>query len=352
LQLREIAANLENPVLLTHAPDSPAALYVLEQPGRIRVVTQDGLRDAPFLDISGRVGSSGSEQGLLGLAFSPDFAKDNFLYVNYTGTDGGTVVSRFLAKPDRSSADPKSEFVILKQDQPYANHNGGNLAFGPDGMLYIGFGDGGSGGDPENRAQNTSTLLGKLLRIDVRGAKKGAPYAVPADNPKLTGDAKPEIWALGLRNPWRFSFDRANGDLYIGDVGQNAIEEVDYLPAGQSGANFGWKLREGDAAYDGGEKSADMIDPVAVYPHAEGCSVIGGFVYRGGAIPSLTGAYVFGDYCNGSVWKIQRGADGGWTKADKILESGAQISSFGEDLSGELYLVDHNGTVHIIVAAP
>ena len=348
IELTKIIEDLDKPVYLTHANDGSGALYIVEQAGKVRVYENDKVRAAPFLDISARVGSSGNEQGLLSIAFSPTYPKDGFFFVNYTDKDGDTIISRFTANKGHSAGDIKSELRILKIDQPYANHNGGLIKFGPDGMLYVGMGDGGSAGDPENRAQNMKVLLGKLLRIDVSKASKAKPYAIPADNPKWkTGEgagARAEIWSSGLRNPWRFSFDRITGDLFIADVGQNAYEEVNFQPAQQGGANYGWKAREGFEKYDG-DKQPTFTEPIAQYPHTDGCSVTGGYVYRGTAIPGLAGAYLYGDYCQGSIWTLKPGADGKWQN-EKLFDDNLRIASFGEDAAGELYVVDHGGVIY------
>jgi glucose/arabinose dehydrogenase len=269
---------------------------VLEKPGRIRVVKDNALTPIPFLDITDRVGSSQSEQGLLGLAFHPDFTKNGFLYLNYTDLQGDTVVSRFAVSGDPDQVDPASEMVLLKLPQPAANHNGGHLAFGPDGYLYIGTGDGGAAGDRFGNGQNGRTLLGAMLRLDVAG---GQPYTVPPDNPFVGNqDVRDEIWALGLRNPWRYSFDRQTGDLYIADVGQNQYEEVNIQLAGNPGGqNYGWPIMEATHCFPAGQACdpTDLTLPVAEYDHSQGCSVTGGYVYRGQEYPMLTGIYLFGD---------------------------------------------------------
>jgi glucose/arabinose dehydrogenase len=253
------------------------------------------------------------------------------------------VIARFTAGPGAAQADPKSEKILLQVKQPYPNHNGGGVAFGPDGYLYLALGDGGSFGDPQNRAQSPDTLLGKLLRIDVN---QGDPYAAPPTNPYARGGGLPEIWAIGLRNPWRFSFDRLTGDLYIGDVGQDQWEEIDFLPAGSpGGTNFGWRYREGTHAYTGRPPlGVSLVDPVWEYRHDEGCSVTGGFVYRGQKFSTLQGTYIYGDYCIGTVWGLKRAANGAWQN-QVFAKVKASISSFGQDLSGELYLLDHNGNI-------
>lgn len=332
-----VASGLERPTDLAGAGEG--RLLVLEQPGRVRLIVNGGLQAAPFLDITDRVGSQGNEQGLLGIALHPQFAENGFFYLDYTNRAGATVISRFQTLADGTRADPASEKILLTIDQPYANHNGGSLAFGPDGMLYIGTGDGGSAGDPQGNGQKLTTLLGKLLRIDVNG---GDPYAIPADNPFADGQqGRKEIWAYGLRNPWRFSFDRLTGDLWIADVGQNAWEEINFQPAGApGGVNYGWNFREGAHPYRGEPPAGlSLTDPVAEYPHPEGCSVTGGFVYRGENLPEFFGIYLYGDYCNGRVWGLLRQPDGSW-QSQLLFETGTYLSSFGEDVSGELYLLD------------
>ncbi|HYE76703.1 MAG TPA: PQQ-dependent sugar dehydrogenase, partial [bacterium] len=312
LRLRPLVRGLERPVEVT-SPPNDKRLFIIEQPGRIRVVGADGkLRATPFLDIVDRVVSSGNEQGLLGLAFAPDYAKSGYFFVNYTGRGGDTYVTRFQrdpANPDKANV--ASELRIYFARQPFSNHNGGCMRFGPDGMLYVGLGDGGAGGDPGNRAQDLASPLGKLLRLDVRGATAQKPYAVPADNPfvKQKG-ALPEIWAYGLRNPWRFAFDRQNGDLWIADVGQNKWEEVDWVTARNApGANYGWRCREGAHAFKPKDCGGRLVEPVFEYGHDErgGYSITGGFVYRGRAYPALAGYYVCADYVSGNVWLLRPG---------------------------------------------
>ena len=342
IALVEWVVGLENPVYLTHA-GRPDLLYVVEQPGRIRVIRAGSLLRTPFLDISDHVGSSGNEQGLLSVAFAPDFATSRRLYVDYTDIKGDTVIAGFIADDD-FEAQPASEWRVLSIDQPYANHNGGQLQFGPDGMLYIGMGDGGSQGDPNNNAQNLNALLGKLLRIDVSHSTADAPYLVPADNPALAGAHRPEIWALGLRNPWRFSFDRVSGALYIGDVGGSEVEEVDVQAAGLGGVNYGWRVREGTRERNG-EREPGMVDPVHEYEHgADGCSITGGYVYRGAALKGWQGAYFYSDYCSGKLWALTQ--DGAvWTNT-LVLSTGYPITSFGEDAQGELYVVARSGEIY------
>ena len=329
-----IASGLNRPVDIQSANDGSGRLFIIEKSGYIRVYENGKLLASPFLDITGRVNAGSNEMGLLGLAFSPDYKQNGYFYVNYTGDGGNTRISRFHASGN--SADSSSENVLLIIKQPYQNHNGGALAFGPDGYLYAGLGDGGSAGDPHKNGQNTAVLLGKILRLNVNN---GNPYSIPSDNP--FGN---EVWAYGLRNPWRISFDRATGDLWIGDVGQDKWEEIDYLPAGsQGGANFGWSIMEGNHNYDG-EPQPGMLPPVAEYSHKEGgCSVIGGYVYRG-TIPEWNGVYIYGDYCSGKVWVLIP-SDGQW-QSQVMFEMGVTITSFGQDESGEIYLSSDNGNIY------
>jgi len=336
-QWQTIASGLVRPVDLQ--PDGSGRLFIIEKMGRIRILQDGQLLDQPFLNITDRVGSDGNEQGLLGLAFHPQYAQNGRFFVNYTDTNGDTVIARYQVSSDPNVADPNDEVKLVGVDQPYANHNGGVLTFGPDGYLYAGLGDGGSQGDPNGNGQNTGVLLGKILRLDVDSAE---PYAIPRDNP--FGN---EVWAYGLRNPWRLSFDRLTGELYIGDVGQNAWEEIDYLPAGSpGGTNFGWNLREGAHDYNG-SASPDLTEPVAEYSHQEGgCSVTGGFVYRG-SMSEWNGIYLYGDYCTGFIWGLIRGNDG-WQK-QQLFEINDRITSFGQNAAGEIYLLGDNGTVYQLV---
>lgn len=346
IRLTEVAAGLSGPVFLT-APRPDARLFVVEQPGRIRVVENGTLLPTPFLDITDRV-SSGGERGLLSVAFHPSYAANGYFYVDYTDRNGDTRIERYRVGADRNRADPASARLILQVAQPFANHNGGLVAFGPDGKLYVGMGDGGSGGDPLGHGQNRATLLGDILRIDVDA---GDPYAVPPDNPFVgQAGARGEIWATGVRNPWRFAFDREAGLLYLADVGQNALEEVNVVPAASAGLNFGWNVMEGSRCFSPAEGCGrtGLVVPVLEYGHAEGCSVTGGYVYRGSRIPALRGHYFYADYCRGWIRSFRH--QGGqaldrreWTPGDV-----GSVLSFGEDAAGELYVLSANGCVYRI----
>ena len=333
LDFEVVAEGFEAPLGVVDAPDGSPRLFVVEQVGRIRSFGSGG-RPRDFLDISERI-SAGGEQGLLGLAFHPDYERNRRFFVNYTDPNGDTVISEFAGG---SSADASSERILLTVDQPFANHNGGQLAFGPDGYLYIALGDGGSAGDPEDNGQSLDTFLGKLLRIDVDGER---PYAIPRDNPFSEGtQALPEIWAYGLRNPWRFSFDRETGDLWIADVGQSAIEEVNREPADSSGGlNYGWRVFEGDDCFADDCDLQEHAGPFATYPHDFGCSITGGYVYRGDAYPDLRGGYIAGDYCSGNVWLFAADAHR-IGEVDPVADTEFSITSFGEGDDGELYLAD------------
>jgi glucose/arabinose dehydrogenase len=348
-----VVRGLASPVDLQVPAGERERLFVVEQGGRIRIV-RGGAIAATFLDIASRVGSGG-ERGLLGLAFHPRYAENGRFFVNYTDRAGDTHISEFRASGSADAADAGSERQILFVRQPFANHNGGGLAFGGDGMLYIALGDGGSGGDPFGNGQSLATHLGKLLRIDV---DRGTPYAVPSDNPFVgRPGALPEIWAYGLRNPWRFAFDRTTNDLFIGDVGQNAVEEIDATPAPRRGGeNYGWNVMEGTRCFRPatGCSTAGLTLPVVEYGHADGCSVTGGVVYRGCRMPGYHGSYLYGDYCTGLIRSFR--LEGGravdqrdWTSAlGRGIDS---ISAFGADADGEVYLVDHDGEVYKIVPA-
>ncbi len=348
-------ANLKKPVLVTDAGDGSGRLFIVEQRGDILIAENGRVRETPFLNLRGKVNSQDNERGLLSVAFHPDYKNNGIFFVDYTGEpDGATVIERYRVSADPNVADANSGRVILEFAQPEANHNGGMMAFGPDGYLYIGTGDGGGAGDehgPIGNGQNLNTLLGKMLRIDVNAD----PYAIPADNPFVNrADAKPEIWAYGLRNPWRFSFDRATGDLYIGDVGQGSREEIDFQAASaHGGENYGWRIMEGDECYDAAQNCArtDLIPPIAVYSHDFGCSVTGGYVYRGQTYAWLDGQYLFADYCSGIVWATARDANGVW-QTRRVGKFDDTISSFGQDANGELYVVGHgNGVIYKLTAS-
>ena len=339
--LEVVTGGLDAPLAIAHAGDGSGRIFVAEQGGRVRIVRDGALEPDPLFDISDRI-SAGGERGLLGLAFHPDFATDPRVFVDYTDRAGNTVVSSFTVT-DGERVDTSNETIILRVEQPYGNHNGGALAFGPDGYLYVATGDGGAGGDPHDFGQAFNTHLGKVLRIDVDASSGDRAYGIPDDNPFVDRDgAAPEIWLTGLRNPWRLSFDRATGDLWIGDVGQGAWEEIDVARSGRGGLNFGWNIREGFECYpqefDDCESSGLTL-PVAVYGHDFGCSVTGGLVYRGSAQPVLVGGYVFADYCSGNVWLLDPSTD---EPQDPVLalESGRSISSFGEDEAGEAFATD------------
>lgn len=382
ISLQNVAGGFELPVGITHAGDGSGRLFVLEQAGRIRLLKDGAAVDPPFLDIVERVGFPGglySEEGLLGLAFPPGFGdyKDHF-YVYYTTNDGNNQLSRFRLASVPDIADPNSEEKILFLEHTYSNgHNGGQLAFGPDGYLYIGTGDGGGAYDPRDNAEKLSALLGKILRIDVEAIKappisggfqvflplfgknsaapyQPAAYSIPVDNP-FAGQpgARGEIWAFGLRNPWRFSFDRVTGDLYISDVGEDDYEEVNFQPASSTGGeHYGWNTMEGDHCVEEPCNKDAYTRPVAEYPHTNDpnrCSVVGGFVYRGPDFPDVQGIYFYVDYCSGEMWGLQH--DGAGWQVQEMLDASQNFTSFGEDQAGELYLVDHHaGTVFRLIS--
>ncbi|MCX6878564.1 MAG: PQQ-dependent sugar dehydrogenase [Verrucomicrobia bacterium] len=363
IAVRRVAAGFERPVWAGMPRNIDGKLWVMEQAGRVWIVDlASGQRSPePFLDIRGEVSRKGNEEGLLGLAFEPDFQLSGRYYVNFTDTEHFTRIVRF-SSDNHATTEVATAEVVLRFKQPYENHNGGWLGFGPDGMLYIGNGDGGSGNDPQNHAQTLDTLLGKILRLDV-SPHRG--YQVPANNPFVNNKAaKPEIWASGVRNPWRCSFDRQTGDFWFGDVGQNAWEEINFMPKGKgAGANYGWRLREGAVATPqegvGGAAPAGAIEPVYVYPHGsgpkEGLSVTGGYVYRG-PIAELQGRYVFADYQNPRIWSLvlKDGKAADFKDHTDALQPAAGrialISSFAEDNQGNLFILDHSGAVYQIVA--
>ncbi|MFN8419210.1 MAG: PQQ-dependent sugar dehydrogenase [Anaerolineae bacterium] len=347
-----IADGFELPVYITDAQDDSGRLFVVEKPGRIRIIKDGDVIEKPYLDITELVKSSGNEQGLLSFAFHPKYAENGYLYVDYTDLNGDHAVARYqVSADDPDVADPETAKLLLSVPDQYPNHNGGLLKFGPDGYLYIGMGDGGGGGDPLGSGQRTTSLLGKILRIDV---DNGDPYAIPSDNPFVDGkNGAPEVWAYGLRNPWRFSFDRDNGDLYIGDVGQNQYEEIDYYPAGTPGGlNFGWNVMEASHCFASASSNCakdNLTLPVAEYSHAKGNSVTGGYVYRGTKYPKAEGYYLYGDFGSARVWAMIKNADGTFESTEVgMLDIG--LSSFGEDETGELYVTDYyNGGVYRLV---
>ena len=352
-----VASGLSQPVGVVAAPGDTTRLFLVEKTGAIRILQGGSLRPRPFLDLNARV-SGGSEQGLLGLAFHPGYAANGRFFVDYTDLSGDTRVVEFQvsANPDSAGATEKE---ILFVDQPFANHNGGQLAFGPDGKLYVGLGDGGSGGDPQGNGQNLGTLLGKILRLDVDAA---SPYAVPADNPFVgRAGARGEIWSYGLRNPWRFSFDAETGAMWIGDVGQDSWEEIDVEPAAQGGRNYGWNRMEGTHCYPPGTtcNPLGITLPIAEYDHGAGCSVTGGFVYRGMELPELRGTYFYGDYCTGIVRSLrlvngEAAVPRDWTPVLRTAAGGPMqgLSSFGLDSNGELYWTLLSGEVYRLARRP
>ncbi|MBY0278657.1 PQQ-dependent sugar dehydrogenase [Candidatus Binatia bacterium] len=348
LRLARVVEGLDQPLFVTFAPGDPSRLFVVEQTGRIRIVRDGTLLDAPFVDLSDRISCCG-ERGLLGLAFAPSYRQSGRFFVDFTNRDGDTEVvelARGASADVASSATVRRFFTVA---QPYANHNGGMLAFGPDGFLHVGLGDGGSAGDPQNNAQNPDVKLGKILRIDVD--------AYPTPPPGNVAGGDPDVLHRGLRNPWRFSFDRATGDLYVGDVGQNQLEEIDVAPAGAGPQNFGWRVMEASQCYQPPDAcdTTGLTLPVAEYDHGVGCSVTGGYVYRGAALPGLVGRYLYGDYCSNRVFSF-RWSDGAASEVieltddldpDGVLNG---LTSFGEDAAGELYLTSQDGSVFRIEA--
>jgi len=358
VRLEPVASGLTQPTSVVNAGDGSGRLFVTQQTGLVRIVQDGAPLEKPFLDLSGEV-STGGERGLLGVAFHPNYAQNGRFFVNYTNTDGNTVVSEFAVSDDLNVAAPTSERVLLTLTQPYPNHNGGNLVFGPDHYLYIGTGDGGAGGDPEHNGQDTGALLGKMLRIDVDNVPDGKPYGVPESNPFVgASEAEPEVWAYGLRNPWRFSFDRQTGDLWIADVGQNRIEEVNRQPAASTGGeNYGWNLTEGSSCFDPADpmnasESCDKTGltlPVLEYTHDEGKSITGGYVYRGEQVPALNGHYVYGDFASRTIWSAAAESEG--YSSSTLLDAGFNVVAFGEDEAGELYVADYGGTLYRFASA-
>ncbi|MCB9082537.1 MAG: PQQ-dependent sugar dehydrogenase [Lewinellaceae bacterium] len=346
LVIEPISSGFNQPVDIAHAGDG--CLFIVEKGGTIRILRADGsLSPQAFLDIDSRVNSQASERGLLGLAFHPDYENNGYFFVNYTANDGDTRVSRFSRNPGNPNiADPNSEKILLTIEQPFSNHNGGDLAFGPDGYLYIGLGDGGSGGDPGDRSQATQNLLGKMLRIDVDVADDNIPYDIPANNPFIdSSTVADEIWAIGLRNPWRFSFDRETGDMWIADVGQNVVEEINFQPGDSPGGeNYGWRCYEGNQVFNLNGTCPDQSSltfPVWQYAHMNDgrCrSVTGGYVYRGTRHPDLVGHYIYADFCTGLISSLTPDGAGGWANTNLLDWTNNQIVAFGEDAAGELYM--------------
>jgi len=341
VKLVQVGGRFRNPVHLASPPGDPR-LFVVEQAGRIMVV-KNGV-SSQFLDISSRVGSGG-EMGLLSMAFHPDYRRNGQFFVNFTDKKGDTRIERFTVNSNPDVANESSAKLVITIDQPYSNHNGGHVVFGPDGMLYIGMGDGGSGGDPHGNGQNPRALLGKLLRLNVTRAE---PYTIPVGNPYADGsDGRQEVWAIGLRNPWRIAFDRPTGLLYIADVGQSQFEEVHVEPASRAGLNYGWKKMEGDQCYgrDGCNREGLQI-PQLVYNHSGGaCSITGGFVYRGRRIPSIVGHYFYSDYCAGWLRSFRYENARAVDRRDWKMDDVGHIVSFGEDSSGEMYIVAESGRI-------
>lgn len=349
IELEEVVRGLSMPLGATHAGDGSGRLFLVEQGGRILIHQSGQVLEEPFLDISGRVSCCG-ERGLLGVAFHPNHKRNGRLFVNYTDARGDTVVAEFQVSEDPNRVEASSEREVLTILQPFSNHNGGHLAFGPDGFLYIASGDGGSGGDPLDNGQAVNSRLGKLLRIDI----EQVPFAIPPGNPLSDIVAEGAIWAWGLRNPWRFSFDRQNGDLYIGDVGQNAIEEIDFQAGGaQGGQNYGWRLMEGRSCFDpsSGCNDGSLTLPILQYSHSQGCSVTSGFRYRGPEADTLPRFFIYGDFCSGRIWGGISDSRGNW-RSRQLLRSGLAISSFGEDEAGHVYVVDYGGAIYRLRGLP
>jgi glucose/arabinose dehydrogenase/plastocyanin len=347
VKLEAFVQGLENPVVLTAPDDDSGRMFVVEKAGRIRIIKNGTVTGGNFLDIVERVQSVENERGLLGLAFHPNYKQNGIFVVGYTAKSptGQITYSTFKVSANPDRADAQSEKKLLTWAHNRGNHNGGNVVFGPDGFVYLGTGDGGGSGDPDRNGQKTSVFLGKMLRIDI---DNGDPYAVPTDNPFVDDtDSKPEIWAYGLRNPWRYSFDRETGDLYIGDVGQNQVEEVDFQPhASTGGENYGWNVMEGTRCYGATDcDKTGKVLPVAEYSHSEGCSITGGYVYRGSQFPGLDGLYVYADYCTNTIWGLSRDTAGAWRSAEIGSQPNMGIQSFGEGPDGEIYVLGGNGRI-------
>mmetsp|Transcript_18384 Transcript_18384/g.39803 ORF Transcript_18384/g.39803 Transcript_18384/m.39803 type:complete len:446 (-) Transcript_18384:352-1689(-) len=362
IQLVAVIQELSKATGFVSPRDGSRRMFAFEQCGTIRTYKRGKLYPEPFMEIDD-VRCKGNEEGLLGLAFSPNFREDGYFYVNLSNGNGRsyrdgdikTLVRRYSVSADnKMRGDPSSFETILEFSQPFGNHNGGDLAFGPDGFLYVATGDGGSGGDPQNNSQNKANLLGKILRLDVNNR---ANKYIPPDNPFVNDkDAKSEIWSYGVRNPWRMSFDMENGDLFFGDVGQNKFEEVNHQPAGVGGQNYGWRVMEARSCFDSdsdiGCSDPSLTEPILAYgTNVDGCSVIGGYRYRGKQMPDLIGKYIYGDYCSGTIWYATQNPDDNAWSSEILVETGMRISSFGESESGELYVVDHDGTIYKVAVA-
>ncbi len=344
--LEKVASGFAKPLYLVEPPDGSGRLFVVEQAGKIRILKDGAIASQPFLDAGSLITTGGAEQGLLGLAFHPKYKENGRFFITYTARNGDNTLAEHRVSSDAARADPASGKVLIAIPDFAANHNGGMVAFGPDGYLYLSTGDGGQGGDPKANGQNKNALLAKILRIDVNG---GAPYGIPPTNPFARRGGKAEVWDYGFRNPWRFSFDRKTGDLWVADVGQDKYEEVNFEPAGGNGGlNYGWNTMEGTHCFKPSEgcSQAGLVLPVSDYSHDDGCSVTGGYVYRGAKEPKLEGAYFFTDYCGGVIWALTRDSTGNWQRTE-VLSSKLSISSFGEDQSGELYVVSQaDGTIY------
>lgn len=353
LEIEPVATGLAAPLLAISPPGDTERLFIVEQDGLIKILRDGAILPTPFLDITSQTGANG-ERGLLGFAFHPDYDSNGYCFISYTNTSGNTRVDRVTVSADPDVADLSTQVNILSQNQPFSNHNGGCIDFGADGYLYIGLGDGGAAGDPGNRSQNPQRLLGKMLRLDI---DNGLPYTIPADNPFVNDpNTLDEIWSIGLRNPWRFSFDSATGDCWIGDVGQNILEEIDFEPAGVGGINWGWRLKEGTDCYNPSTNCdpGGLTDPIYEYSHGGSpfrCSITGGYVYRGERMATMQGRYFYGDYCSGQVWSFRRSGSGVVDLVDHSNEFGTvpNITSFGQDGAGEVYVISGNGTVYRIV---
>ena len=349
LTLVSFVSGLASPLDLQAPNDDTGRLFVVEQEGTIKIIRNGSVVSSPFLDITSKV-SSGGETGLLGLAFHPDFAQNGRFYLNYTRNSGQlqTVIAEYRVSANADQADASSERILFTVDQPFTNHNGGQLAFGNDGFLYIALGDGGGGGDPRGNAQDLQTLLGKILRIDVNTTSGGRQYGIPSDNPFAGGGGLPEIFAYGFRNPWRFSVDASTGRIFVADVGQNSREEIDLL---ESRGNFGWNVMEGTQCFEPstGCNMNGLVLPITDYGRDEGGTVIGGYVYHGATISALQNIYVFGDFISGNIWGLQRQTNGSWTRT-RLASTGKNISSLGQDQTGELYVVDYSGSVWKLAA--